>query len=188
MYSVIIADPPWDVRKPAGWGRSNTAASVPQTYPTMSIDDITKMPVAALCKPTSYLFLWTVNRYVEEAYSVARAWGFSPTTLVTWCKTPVGMGPGGHFANTTEFILYARRGTAGKFGVERIWNTSWFNWPRGRQSEKPEVLQSTIEDRYAGPYAELFARRVRPGWDCWGNEVPPHPVLTPHLAASYSDG
>ena len=29
----------------------------------------------------------------------------------------------------------------------------------------------TIEDRWAGPYLELFARTARPGWDAWGNEV-----------------
>lgn len=24
---------------------------------------------------------------------------------------------------------------------------------------------------YAGPYAELFARQRRPGWDVWGNDT-----------------
>ena len=31
--------------------------------------------------------------------------------------------------------------------------------------------RAEIEALYAGPYAELFARQRRPGWDAWGNEV-----------------
>jgi N6-adenosine-specific RNA methylase IME4 len=45
--------------------------------------------------------------------------------------------------------------------------------PHGRHSEKPEEVARRIEQLRCGPYLELFARRQRPGWMCWGNEVPP---------------
>jgi N6-adenosine-specific RNA methylase IME4 len=44
--------------------------------------------------------------------------------------------------------------------------------PALEHSEKPEEAQNRIEKLYAGPYLELFARRVRSGWVCWGDELP----------------
>ncbi|MDR7574352.1 MAG: MT-A70 family methyltransferase [Armatimonadota bacterium] len=38
-------------------------------------------------------------------------------------------------------------------------------------SRKPDVVYQLIEAMYDGPYAELFARRRRPGWEVWGDEV-----------------
>lgn len=43
---------------------------------------------------------------------------------------------------------------------------------RGRHSQKPETLQDAAERIIEGPYLELFARRRRPGWACWGDELP----------------
>jgi len=43
---------------------------------------------------------------------------------------------------------------------------------RGRHSEKPEVFYELIERMYPErSKLELFARRRRPGWSAWGNEV-----------------
>jgi len=47
----------------------------------------------------------------------------------------------------------------------------WFQFPRGRHSQKPEGFQDIVEQVSPGPYVELFARRSRKGWDVWGNEV-----------------
>jgi excisionase family DNA binding protein len=45
--------------------------------------------------------------------------------------------------------------------------------PRGRHSEKPECVYELIERMYRlASKLELFARRRRPGWTAWGNEVP----------------
>lgn len=143
----------------------------------MGLPDIRALPVARLAADTAYLFIWTVNKFIEPTYDIARDWGFNPTTLLTWCKEPAGMGPGGHFASTTEFILYARRGSSSDFGRERIHNSSWFNWPRGSQSTKPEAMQDLIECHFPGPFLELFARRSRLGWDVWGNDVAPNKIV-----------
>ena len=50
----------------------------------------------------------------------------------------------------------------------------WFEWPRGRHSEKPEAFLDLVESVSPGPYLELFARRNRLGWDTWGNEALEH--------------
>jgi N6-adenosine-specific RNA methylase IME4 len=46
--------------------------------------------------------------------------------------------------------------------------TSWFEWKRGKHSEKPPAALDLIEQVSPGPYVELFARRQRLGWDSWG--------------------
>src|SRR5438045_1215140 len=43
--------------------------------------------------------------------------------------------------------------------------------PRREHSRKPEEARERIEHLIAGPYAELFARDGRPGWDSWGTEA-----------------
>jgi len=44
--------------------------------------------------------------------------------------------------------------------------------PRGRHSAKPEELQARAERLSPGPRIELFARRARERWVCWGNQCP----------------
>lgn len=53
---------------------------------------------------------------------------------------------------------------------DRKCDTRWFQWPRGKHSEKPEAFLDLVEEMSPGPYVELFARRDRLGWDTWGNE------------------
>lgn len=179
-FSTIIIDPPWQVKRPNGWGRKDLN-HLDQPYPTLTTDMILRLPVAKLATDTAYLFVWTVNKFIEDTYKIVKAWDFTPTMLLTWCKPPIGMGPGGHFASTTEFILYARRGSSSDFGRTRIHSSSWFDWPRGRQSEKPEAFQDLIERHFPGPFLEMFARRCRLGWTTWGNEVPDIPEIAATL-------
>lgn len=166
-FGTIVADPPWRVRTgPIDFRTSGK--SRPLDYPTMPIGEIRSMPVSDLALPVSHLYLWTINKYVEDAYDVARAWGFTPSTLLVWAKRPMGLGLGGAYSLTTEFCLYARRGT---YKPDRRIDSTWWLWPRGRHSKKPEAFQDMVEQVSPGPYLELYARRHRPGWSVWGNEV-----------------
>jgi N6-adenosine-specific RNA methylase IME4 len=142
----------------------------------MTLDEIKALPVARVMEPEAYLFLWTTNRYLEAAFDVARAWRFVPRQTIVWCKQPMGDGPGGMFATTTEFVVIAQRiGPAsharGKRTLGKRIPTSWFQWPRGAHSQKPEAFTDIVETVAPGPYLELFARRRRLGWSVWGNEV-----------------
>lgn len=47
---------------------------------------------------------------------------------------------------------------------ERL-DTRWFQWRRGVHSAKPDAFIDVVERVSPGPYAELFARRARFGWD-----------------------
>ncbi len=183
-YRTIVADPPWAYDE--GWPGASTSplsafnrAGVPEDcgvrdplpYSSMSIKDIAALPVDGMADTDAHLLLWTTNRYLEDAYTIARGWGFRPSQLLTWCKSRRGIGPGGVFASTSEFILYARRGKPAH--NQRV-DSTWWQWPRGGHSVKPEAFLDLVEQVFPGPYLEMFARRNRLGWDTWGNECLQH--------------
>jgi N6-adenosine-specific RNA methylase IME4 len=95
-----------------GYQRGETG-SRPKTrflpYSAMPLDKIRGLPVADLAMPGAYLFLWTPQRYLWDAKLIAETWGWKPLETLVWCKEPRGLGGGGTFAPTVEFVLYCRR-------------------------------------------------------------------------------
>lgn len=170
-YATIVADPPWDHSDgwppfTPRWNPSDEARGRRRlAYSVMAVEEITALPVADLAGPNAHLYLWTTNRYIEAAYDIARAWGFRPSQLLTWCKAPKGIGPGGAFAQTTEHVLFARRG---KLAPQERANSTWFAAKRGAPSAKPAAFLDLVERVSPGPRIELFARAQRLGWDSWG--------------------
>jgi N6-adenosine-specific RNA methylase IME4 len=179
-YRTIVADPPWQQNAGPEWGgrgndtwtkrnfgeRTNTP-TLALDYPTMPLDAICEVGVAEVAEADSHLYLWTTNRYIADAYVVARAWGFRPVTLLTWCKTPKGLGLGGAFVQTTEHVLFARRGSLAPL---KRWPTTWFDFARPiGHSRKPDGFLDVVEQVSPGPYLEIFARRARFGWDYAGD-------------------
>lgn len=185
-YRCIVADPPWDVKAgPNGGGYATGEKGMRKwnwrpgihtprdlDYPTMSVAEMCALPVCEIGKDQCHLFLWTINAYIEQAYQVARAWGFKPSTLLTWSKTPMGGGLGGTFGLCSEHILFATRG---KVDARARINQNVFNWKRPyvdgkpRHSMKPPEFFRMAEKVSHGPYLELFARDRRDGWAAWGN-------------------
>lgn len=179
-YRTIVCDPPWPYEEGwPGWGKSREERMA-LPYPSMTLQEIAAVDVACLAEPEAYLFLWTTSRHLEASYSIVRAWTFVPRQVLVWCKQPTGTGaPGGMFATTTEFIIIAQRiGPASHArGRRTLGNriaSSWFQWPRGAHSAKPEAFLDLVESVSPGPYLELFARRQRLGWDTWGDEALEH--------------
>ncbi|MEJ7786662.1 MAG: MT-A70 family methyltransferase [Solirubrobacteraceae bacterium] len=172
-YSLIVADPPWRLDTgPDAFGTTGERGHDDLAYEQMSVADIEALPVADRAADDAHLYLWTTNRYVEAAYSVARAWGFKPSVLLVWAKSPRGVGLGDAYKLTTEFIVYARRGTLREADISE---TTWFNWPRSKHSVKPAAFYELVEQvspAEPGARLELFARSGRPGWKPWGHEAP----------------
>ena len=165
-YQIIYADPPWDVKRGPDWGSNGPSKPLP--YPTMSISEIMQLPVSALADDDAHLYMWTINKYLYESYDVARAWGFRPSCLLTWSKPPHGIGIGGTFVQTTEHLLFCRKGTL--TAKKRVDRTCF-----GQTSpplKKPAMFRDMIVEVSGDlPRIELFARQVPDGWDVWGNEV-----------------
>lgn len=180
-YATIVADPPWNqkggpLKGGHGEGFVGTEGTRDLPYPTMTVEEIAALDVPSLAADNAALYLWTTNAYLEHAYDVARSWGFKPSTLCVWAKEPMGGGLGGDaFGISTEFFLYARKGSPDvKFRVRG----TWFNWKRpyinGKpsHSRKPKEFYRLVELQHAGPYLEMFARNKQSGWHVWGNEIP----------------
>jgi N6-adenosine-specific RNA methylase IME4 len=162
-YSTIVADPPWLYKQ--GGPTTGFAPLRPPPYSMMTVDEIAALPVGDLAAESAHLYLWTTNAYLRASFDLAESWGFRHSQTLTWCKPRRGIGPGGAFSNTTEFVLFCRRGTLAP--TSRV-DTTWWTWPRGRHSVKPSAFLDLVEAVSPGPYVELFARAPRLGWDSWG--------------------
>jgi N6-adenosine-specific RNA methylase IME4 len=176
----IVADPPWHtmagpLRGDVGEGwqfRPGTGAEPPAA---LRHDDRRadrqRCPWPSSPADDCALYLWTINAYLEQVYDVARAWGFKPSTMHTWCKKPMGGGLGGAHGISTEYFLYARKGspverrTRGR-GTSGSATTSTASRAQ-RQARRVLRPRRAVND---GPYVELFARRARLGWDYWGDQ------------------
>lgn len=171
-YRTICADPPWRYENARGTqtraraGRSATVAA--GNYPTMSVEEIAALPVAALADRDCVLYLWVTNPLIFEARAVIEAWGFRYLTLLTWVKTGAP-GLGFSFRGHTEHVAYAVRGDVKIPPGRRESNV--IVAPRRAHSQKPEAFYDLVERVSDGPYLEMFARNHhRFGWDVWGNE------------------
>jgi N6-adenosine-specific RNA methylase IME4 len=183
-YRTIVADPPWDIgtgpshiggRHSLGRG-TYYAKRLP--YEPMSVKAIAALPVAEIAEKDARLFLWTINRYLPDAFDVLATWGFRYRQTLVWFKCASASPFPGHIApNHAEYLLVAVRGNPQRL---RVFPSSVFPVPSrsgggGRlHSRKPDVFLDEIETASPGPYLELFARRQRLGWDTWGNEALAH--------------
>lgn len=136
-------------------------------YPLMTTDEIAALPVAALTTDDAHLWLWVTNASLFAGYAVMEAWGFTYRSCLTWVKPGLGLGSY-YLRNNTEHLLF---GTRGKAPIQFRSQPSWLFAPKQDHSHKPEEQYAVIERCSPGPYLELFARRKRPGWYAWGNEI-----------------
>jgi N6-adenosine-specific RNA methylase IME4 len=180
-FATVLADPPWRTHSGRLTGRrgfadaGRGAKNRPLPYATMSVAEIKALPVGDIAADNAHLWLWTINGYLDAAFGVIRAWGFSYSTTHVWAKAPMGGGLGESFGITTEFLLFARRGRAPMFN--RTTGT-WHTWPRRyvngapAHSKKPDGSYALIESASHAPFVELFSRENQPrlGWSYWGNE------------------
>ena len=169
-FDSIYADPPWK------YGNQGTRGATSDHYvhndgsdnnPGMEVDDICALPIAQLAAGASHLHLWTTNAFLFEARRVMEAWGFEYKSCFVWVKPQMGMG--NYWRVSHEFCLLGVRGSLPFAARDEM---SWREWRRNEHSAKPEGMYDLIERVSPGPHLELFARQVREGWTCWGNEVP----------------
>jgi N6-adenosine-specific RNA methylase IME4 len=180
---VILADPPWPF---ATWSHIGLAGDSGQEnrpqrsraapYKTMSHEDIYALPIVALAADDCALFLWVVQTQLPQAFELVQRWGFKFISVAfAWVKAEdaevieVPMGCGYWTRAGFEQCWIATRGNPRRLyaDVRQV-----IVEKRRDHSRKPDCAHDRIERLVAGPYLELFARRQRPGWTCWGNEIP----------------
>lgn len=167
QYRVILADPPWT------YGNSQpSASSAKRHYPTMTIDAIAKLPVAAHATPNAVLFMWVTSPLLMQnpgPREIIEAWGFEYKTSMIWHKRRHNFG---HYVSVRhELVLICTRGSCLPDRPTPMPDSVFTSNQDLEHSEKPEDLRKIIEKLYDGPYLELFARRNVPGWTTFGNDA-----------------
>ena len=173
MYDVVIADPPWSYYK------SNHTHDVTNHYNTMTREDLLAFPWKEYVGNT--LFMWATSPKLDEALDLGRSIGLHYRGVAfVWVKTAKNGKPLGAMGvrpsivkPTTEFVLSFCQKPKGRplpLADESVCQTVFA--PLGRHSEKPDEVQVRLERMYPdASRCELFARRERAGWDCFGLEL-----------------
>lgn len=173
-FSTILADPPWQFQNKTG--KVAPEHKRLSRYSTLTLDEIKDLPVSVLAMEPSHLYLWCPNALLPEGLAVMEAWGFSYKSNIIWHKVrkdggPDGRGVGFYFRNVTEMILFGVRGKNARTLAPGRRQVNFLATRKREHSRKPDEQYDIIEACSPGPYLELFARGMRPGWAVWGNEA-----------------
>lgn len=182
-YRCAVIDPPWSFDDKVT--RNAPELSVGSGYGTLSTAEIAELPVPELLAPSALVFLWAPDTHIFEAKWLLDWWGLGYKHLAVWVKTygatdveevegegDLDCGMGNYMRKSHEVaLLAATPGLRARSDIRDRRARSVVVAPRRRHSEKPEELQDAAERLISGPYLELFARRRRPGWTCWGDEL-----------------
>jgi len=173
---VIVADPPWSFEdKLPGEGRG-----AEKHYTTLPVNEIMRFPLPPISTTGALLCLWRVAAMQQEALDVIRAWGFTLKSEIVWHKKTksgdkTAFGMGHYVRGAHEVCLLATRGRfhVKDKAIRSIFETHVIEASIGEHSAKPDEFFALIE-RLAGegPLVELFARKPRPAWHTFGNEIP----------------
>lgn len=164
-----MIDPPWNER---GGGVIKRGAD--RHYPLMKTDDIITLlrtNILPQLDQDCHMYLWVTNNFFKDGFKVIEALGFRYITCITWMKDRMGIGQ--YFRGQTEHCLFAVKGKVPYKIVDgkRQQGVTGFMDKRTEHSKKPEFMFGMVERVSYPPYLEVFARKKRPGWDVWGNEV-----------------
>ncbi len=173
-FATVLADPPWQFQ-------NRTGKMAPEhkrlsRYPTLTLQEIKDIPVAAAVQDTAHLYLWVPNALLAEGLQVMESWGFTYKTNLIWYKIRKDGGPdrrgvGFYFRNVTEIVLFGVRGKNARTLQPGRSQENIISTQKREHSRKPDEQYTIIESCSRGPFLEMFARGNRPNWYCWGNQA-----------------
>jgi len=168
-FRCIIIDPPWPVERVEQQRRPLQQAEL--DYPTMALDEIDATVGKALDEKADpdgcHVYLWTTHRFLPRALEMYARWGGRYQCLLTWVK-PTGVSPFSWMYDT-EHVIFGR---IGALALEQMGLRLSITAPATRgHSVKPDAFYDRVVAASPEPRLDLFARRERPGFTAWGNEV-----------------
>lgn len=173
-YQIILADPPWKQSKGGKKQVRPNSSGGELDYQTLSLEEIEKhlQSFTYLADQNAVLFLWTIDKYLFEAQTIAEKLGWRLHARMVWNKV-TGIPASFDIRFGHEYLLFMYKGKLLKVEQQQRGKVhSVFTEQVRRHSQKPEVAYQIIEKLYPQTNKlELYARSKRNGWDVWGNEV-----------------
>lgn len=175
---LVGMDPQWKflTRSAAGDGRSANVH-----YKTEEVDKIKNLPVGEVTADDAIACMWMVDWCPQDALDLLAHYGFKHiTTAWTWIKTNGDgaldiwspstwhMGQGFWTRANPEDCWLATKGNPKRLHADV---RQLIVAPVMEHSRKPDEWLARCERLAEGPYLELQARRTRPGWISWGDEL-----------------
>jgi N6-adenosine-specific RNA methylase IME4 len=158
---------------------------VEKHYVTLTFDELAALPLRDLAHPDGcHLFSWTSGPHLPQACELIERWGFKYSSKAfTWVKLRRSLDPD-QFRLLTESDLHVGLGLTTRKGTEDVLLGRRGNCRRisksvrevifasvREHSRKPDKFYVRVQQYCSGPFADLFARERRSGWDCWGDQV-----------------
>lgn len=118
------------------------------------------------------MFLWTIDKYLFEAQSIAESLGYKLHARMIWDKV-TGIPAAFTVRYGHEYLLYMYKGKLIPVAKEERGKIhTVFREQVKRHSQKPKKAYEIIERLYPSlTKLEMYARNERIGWDSWGNEL-----------------
>jgi len=145
------------------------ALSIP--YKTMSIEEITNLPIDKISDDNSVLFFWTTHTFLPYCFDIIKAYGFKYYCTLSWNKVS-GLTHQGIFRQT-ELVLVAYKGKLTQTIPQKGKAIPClFTEQKGRHSRKPDIFFKIVKDKCPEPRISIFERELREGFETWGDEAP----------------
>ena len=164
QYATIVVDPPWPIKKSEMEGDPN---GVGFDYPVMALDEIAGLSVGDMLADDAFVFLWTTQRFLPDAFPILEGWGVKYRFMMVWHK-PGGFQVFNMPQFNGEFIVVGAKGNP-QFLEAKAFNAV-FNAPRAGHSVKPDEFYDLLRRVAPEPRLDMFNRREIEGFTGWGNE------------------
>lgn len=167
VFNIIYADPPWMYAHDQH-GKEVQETVLASHYPSMPIDELCELPVAAMAADDCVLFMWATCPLLKDALRLLESWGFEYKAQMVWDKVKHNVG--NYVSVRHELLLICTKGQPPK--VPKLVD-SVYSEERTEHSRKPDYFRDVIDSMYQeGTRIELFCRGVsKQGWEAWGNEA-----------------
>lgn len=175
-YDLIYTDPPWEIKKSGKTKLRPNSSGGNLDYPTLNLQEIINIHSYVfnnLVNEKHNVFMWTIDKYLFKTEGFMRKLGYQLHTRIIWHKL-TGHAPAYTVRFTNEYLLwFYKKGNIilpdkkvrGKY-------KNFIKEKSKKHSQKPEQAYLMLEDMFKNANKiELFARNIRSGWDCWGNEI-----------------
>lgn len=166
-FRIIYADPAWSYNDKQ---ETPMLGGASKHYNTMSVSEISNLPVKNISQKDAVLFLWVTSPLLEDAFEVIKSWGFKYKTSFIWDKVKHNMG---HYNSVRhELLLIATKGSCVPDN-KKLYDSVQSIERNDNHSEKPIEFLNIIDDLYLyGNKLEMFCRKIKKqNWYGWGNEL-----------------